>query len=150
MALVGTEAPAIEATALDGSKVSLKGLANKVVLVDFWATWCPPCLEDLPNIHRLVKEMEGKPFAVVAVSLDRPGKGDDLKKFVAKSKMTWPQIYDEKGWGSPIVKAYGVTALPGSVVIGADGKVVRLGLHGAHLKDVVADELAKIEAKGGK
>jgi peroxiredoxin/predicted Zn-dependent protease len=150
-ALVGTAAPDIEGTALDGSKVSLKSLAKKVVLVDFWATWCPPCLEDLPNVHRLVKEMEGRPFAVIAVSLDRPGKAADLKKFVAKSKMTWPQLYDEKGWGSPIVKAYGITALPGSVVIDGTGKVVRMGLHGAHLKDVVNDELLKVEGKvGGK
>jgi peroxiredoxin len=144
--LIGSAAPDLAGTAIDGSKISLKELAGKAVVVHFWATWNPECLDDLPNMRRLSKEMEGHPFAMIGVSLDRPGKLDELKKFAGSNDIRWPQLYEEKGWGSPIVKAFQVKQLPATYVIDGTGKIVRVGLHGVHLKDVVsglANQLAK-------
>ena len=111
-------APAFAATTLDGKRVSLDGLAGKVVLIDFWATWCGPCREALPHVRQIAKEFAGQPFVVLSISLD-----SDQQKwsdFVAKNEMTWLQARDG-GFDGSLSRVFHVDAIPHTFTIDADG-----------------------------
>lgn len=111
-------APAFIVTTMDGRQVSLDNLTGKVVLLDFWATWCGPCREALPQIKTLAKKFQGEPFVILSVSLDTDQ--NKWKDFVAKNGMTWPQYYDG-GWTGPMATLFGVRAIPQTFTIDADG-----------------------------
>lgn len=111
-------APPFTVTALDGSRISLDDLQGKVVLIDFWATWCPPCREALPHIREIAKKFQGQPLIILSVSLDNDEQ--KWKDFVAKNEMTWPQ-YRDGGFGGPVAKLFAVTAIPHTFTIDADG-----------------------------
>lgn len=111
-------APAFSVTALDGRQISLDGLAGKVVLIDFWATWCGPCREALPHIRDIAHRFQEQPLVVISISLDRDEKA--WKEFVAKNKMTWLQ-YRDGGFEGPIAKSFNVTAIPATFTIDTDG-----------------------------
>jgi thiol-disulfide isomerase/thioredoxin len=111
-------APPFSVTTLEGQRISLDSLAGKVVLIDFWATWCGPCREALPHIQQIAKKFEGQPFVALSISLD----SDDAawKQFVAKNKMTWLQ-YRDGSFDGRISKQFNVTAIPATFTIDADG-----------------------------
>ena len=111
-------APPFEVTTLDGRNISMDSLAGKVVLIDFWATWCGPCREALPHVRKIAHMYEGQPFVVLSVSLDT----DEAKwkDFVAKNGMTWPQYRDGRFTG-PMATRFGVDAIPATFSIDADG-----------------------------
>jgi peroxiredoxin len=111
-------APAFTVTTEDGQKISMDGLQGKVVLLDFWATWCEPCREALPHIRDVAKKFQGQPLVILSVSLD----SDEAKwkEFVAKNEMTWPQ-YRDGGFTGSVAKMFGVTAIPHTFTIDADG-----------------------------
>jgi thiol-disulfide isomerase/thioredoxin len=111
-------APPFAVTALDGQEVSLDGLQGKVVLIDFWATWCGPCREALPHIQEIARKFQGQPLVIISVSLD----SDETKwkDFVAKNNMTWLQ-YRDGGWDGSLSKLFGVTAIPHTFTIDPNG-----------------------------
>ena len=111
-------APPFSITTLDGRDVSLDSLAGKVVLIDFWATWCGPCRESLPQIREIAQKFSAEPLVVLSVSLDT----DEAKwkDFVAKNRMTWLQ-YRDGGFDGPISRLFGVEAIPHTFTIDADG-----------------------------
>lgn len=111
-------APNFRLTTLDGRTLALESLAGKVVLIDFWATWCGPCREALPNIRSIAKKFDGQPFAVLSISLD----SDEAKwkEFVGKNGMTWMQ-YRDGSFEGRISKQFGVTAIPATFTIDVDG-----------------------------
>jgi len=111
-------APPFSATTIDGRRISLDSLAGKVVLIDFWATWCPPCVAALPHIREIAHQFEGQPLVIVSVSFD----SDDAKwrAFVAKNGMTWVQIRDGKFTG-PLAQVFDIRAIPATLTIDADG-----------------------------
>jgi thiol-disulfide isomerase/thioredoxin len=111
-------APAFAVTALDGQHVSMDDLQGKVVLLDFWATWCGPCREALPHVRELAKKFQGQPLVILSVSLDSDE--DKWKEFVAANGMTWLQ-YRDGGFTSPLSKMFAVTAIPHTFTIDADG-----------------------------
>ena len=111
-------APAFSVTTMDGQRVTMDSLAGKVVLIDFWATWCPSCVEALPHMRQIAKQFQGQPFVVLSVSLDKDA--DKWKNFVNKNEMTWLQ-YRDGGWDGDIAKLFGVTAIPATFTIDADG-----------------------------
>jgi len=111
-------APAFAITTLDGKRMSMDDLQGKVVLVDFWATWCTPCREALPHIQKVAKKFEGEPLVILSISLD--GDRQKWKEFVAKNEMTWPQ-YCDGGFTGPISRMFGVNAIPHTFTIDADG-----------------------------
>jgi len=113
-----TMAPPFSLTTLDGQRISMDGLAGKVVLIDFWATWCGPCRNALPNIRKIAQKFDGQPFVVLSISLD----GDEAKwkDFVAKNGMTWMQ-YRDGGFKGRISTQFGVTSIPATFTIDADG-----------------------------
>jgi thiol-disulfide isomerase/thioredoxin len=111
-------APNFRLTTLDGRTLTLESLTGKVVLIDFWATWCGPCREALPHIRQIAKKFDGQPFTVLSVSLD----SDEAKwkEFVGKNGMTWMQ-YRDGSFEGRICKQFGVTAIPATFTIDADG-----------------------------
>lgn len=111
-------APAFSVTTIDGQRVTMDGLAGKVVLIDFWATWCGPCREALPHIRDIAKKFHGQPFVILSVSMD----SDEFKwkDFVAKNEMTWLQCRDGR-FDGPMAKLFSVEAIPATFSIDADG-----------------------------
>jgi thiol-disulfide isomerase/thioredoxin len=111
-------APPFAVTTIDGQRVSMDDLTGKVVLLDFWATWCGPCREALPHMKEIAKKFEGQPLVVLSISLD--GDENKWKEFIAKNEMTWLQ-YRDGGFTGPIAKGFGVEAIPHTFTIDADG-----------------------------
>lgn len=111
-------APNFHLTTLDGQTVTLESLTGKVVLVDFWATWCGPCREALPRMKEIARKFQGQPFVVVSISMDK----DDAKwkDFIAHNGMTWMQ-YRDGYFEGPIAKMFAVNAIPATFTIDADG-----------------------------
>ncbi|HYM77241.1 MAG TPA: TlpA disulfide reductase family protein [Candidatus Dormibacteraeota bacterium] len=111
-------APPFTVTTLDGKQISLDDLQGKVVLIDFWATWCGPCREALPHVRDIARKFDGQPLVVLSVSVDTDE--SKWKEFVAKNEMTWPQYFDH-GFTGPVAKSFGVHAIPNTFTIDADG-----------------------------
>jgi thiol-disulfide isomerase/thioredoxin len=133
-------APAFSVTTADGQRVSLDDLKGKVVLIDFWATWCGPCREALPHVRQIVKKFDGEPLVVLSVNLDEDQQ--KWKDFVSKNEMTWPQ-YCDGGFSGPIATMFGVHAIPQTFTIDADGV-----LQDQHIGDAsIEGKLKKLVAK---
>jgi thiol-disulfide isomerase/thioredoxin len=111
-------APPFALTTIDGQHISMDGLEGKVVLIDFWATWCGPCREALPHIQTIARKFAGQPLVVLSISLD----SDEAKwkDFVARHDMTWLQ-YRDGGFNGPMATRFGVRAIPATFSIDADG-----------------------------
>jgi len=111
-------APPFAVTTVDGQRIAMDDLQGKVVLLDFWATWCEPCREALPHIREVAKKFQGQPLVILSVSLD--GDEQKWKEFIAKNEMTWPQ-YRDGGFTGSVAKMFAVTAIPHTFTIDADG-----------------------------
>jgi thiol-disulfide isomerase/thioredoxin len=111
-------APPFSVTTLDGQRISMDDLKGKVVLIDFWATWCAPCREALPHMRDIAKKFNGQPLVILSVSLDADEK--KWKEFVEKNGMTWAQ-YRDAGFEGPIAREFAVTAIPHTFTIDTDG-----------------------------
>jgi peroxiredoxin len=117
----GHECPAVAFTAFDGKKIDLKELRGKVVLLDFWATWCGPCVGKIPEIKQLYQAGHDRGLEVLGISLD-----DDREKlaaFLKKNDLPWPQDFDGKGWDNEISSRFGVHAIPQVWLIDRQGIV---------------------------
>jgi thiol-disulfide isomerase/thioredoxin len=111
-------APPFSITTLDGQRMSMDDLQGKVVLLDFWATWCVPCREALPHIQKVAKKFQGEPLLILSVSLD--SEEEKWKEFIVKNEMTWPQ-YRDGSFRGPISRLFAVNAIPHTFTIDADG-----------------------------
>jgi thiol-disulfide isomerase/thioredoxin len=109
-------APPFEVVALDGSKFNLDAMGGRVVLIDFWATWCGPCNEELPHMKKIAKEFAGQPLVIISVSWD----ADETKwkNFINMNEMTWVQYRDAD---HKLSKSFGVEAIPHYFTIDSDG-----------------------------
>jgi thiol-disulfide isomerase/thioredoxin len=130
----------LQFTAVDGSTVDLQALRGKIVLVDFWATWCPDCLRDMPAIRQIYQKYKDKGFAVIGISLDKDAQA--LSNFVARKLIPWPQYFDGQGWGNDFATKYGVRAIPEMWLIDQRGDLVSTDVSAGKL-DQKIDQLIR-------
>jgi peroxiredoxin len=120
-AVAGNPAPDFTLKDLSGKEVTLSSLKGKVVLVNFWATWCPPCREEVPSMVRLNQIMQGKNFQMLAISIDEGGK-DAVEGYFKKAGVTLPALLDTDG---KVAKRYGTTGVPETFVVDTKGVILK-------------------------
>jgi len=109
-------------TAVDGSTVDLSTLRGKVVLLDFWATWCPPCRDEVPNVVAAYNKYHSQGFEVVGISLDQDR--DSLNQFTASNGMVWPQYFDGQGWDNDLAQRFDIRSIPQMWLLDRQGRIV--------------------------
>ncbi len=114
---------------------------GKVVLIDFWAAWCPPCRAQMPFLVELYRKYKGQDFEIVGISLDRTT--EEWEKGIKDLNITWPQMGDLKYWQSEGAALYGVNSIPHLVLVGKDGTIVAKNIHGEELENTIKAEMAK-------
>lgn len=126
-----------------GDPFTLERYKGKVVLIDFWATWCGPCIDELPNVIAAYDKYHAAGFEILGISLDKEGDGAKLAAFTKERKMPWPQFFDGKFWDNQLVKQYGITAIPATFLLDGEGKILGKNLRGAALEKAVSEALKK-------
>ncbi len=137
----GTLFPDFSGKDLSGQPLSVAQFRGKVVLLDFWATWCPPCRRELPNVVSVYNKYHAQGFEIIGVTLD-----DNLallNSFIKDSKMPWPEHFEGQGWNNTLTTKYGVSAIPDNILIDAQGRILGRNLSGDDLAQAVAKALAK-------
>jgi thiol-disulfide isomerase/thioredoxin len=143
----GSNALAFEVTATDGTKINFpKSYKGKLVMLDFWATWCPPCRAEIPGLVKNYTKYHDKGFEVLGVSLDQPNTTEMLAKFTKDNSMPWPEIYDGKFWKAAVAQQYDINSIPHPFLVdGETGKIVAEGeaLRGEALAGTIEKALEK-------
>lgn len=124
---------------LDGKDVSALEFikSNKLTIVDFWASWCPPCVREIPNIKAIYEANKANGLGVLSISLDK--EADAWKGAIKKYEMDWKHVSDLKGWENAAAQQYGVQSIPFMLIVDGEGKVIAQGVRGEELKKIVED-----------
>jgi peroxiredoxin len=133
--MIGVPASTFTTRAFDGTEVSLADYRGKVLLLDFWATWCGPCRTTIPEILELHRKYGSQNFDVLGVSLDT--NADALRAFISTYGIPWRNVFEGKGWQSDIGQRYGINAIPATFVIDREGNIRGINLHGNELESLV-------------
>jgi peroxiredoxin len=133
---IGATFPDFEVKDLTGAPLSVARFKGKAVLIDFWATWCGPCITELPAVLAAYSRYKDKGFEIIGISLDRDEA--TLKRFIADRKMTWPNYFDGQEWKSPLAAKYGVNAIPATYLLDGEGRIVAKNLRGPALEQELA------------
>ncbi len=137
--------------AIKGTTVSMKDLKGKVVVIDFWATWCGPCIAEIPNMKRIYAEYKDKGVEFIGVSLDQnkeAGGLDKLKDYVAKNDVQWLQYYQGNYWESEFSTSWGINAIPAVFIVDADGNLHSTQARGK-LETLIPELLKKAKSNPG-
>lgn len=135
----GQKAIEITQPSPEGVNISLSSLKGKIVLVDFWASWCRPCREYNPVLVNIYNKYKAKGFEIYSVSLDK-----DLRKWksaIVKDKLSWIHVSDLNGWDSKPAMGYGVDAIPASVLLDKEGNIIAVNAEGDELDKKLKDLL---------
>lgn len=135
--VVGQMAPEISLPNPEGEVKKLSDLRGKVVMIDFWAAWCGPCRRENPNVVKVYEKYKDKGFEVYGVSLDR--KKEDWVKAIEKDNLSWTQVSDLNYFNSEAAKAYNVDAIPATVLLDKEGRIIARNLRGQALEDKLAE-----------
>ncbi len=133
-------APEIALTNPSGQLMKLSDLKGKVVLIDFWASWCGPCRQENPNVLRMYQKFKSKGFTVFSVSLDE--NAASWKEAIQKDKLEWPShVADLLGWKSPLVATFGFDGIPFTLLLNREGKIIGKNLRGEKLEEKLSELL---------
>ena len=130
--MIGGEAPNFSQNDLAGNPIELSDFRGKVLLVDFWASWCGPCRRENPNVVKVYNEYKDKGFEILGVSLDR--QKERWEKAIETDGLTWQHVSDLKGWQNEVAKLYSVRSIPHTVLIDSEGKILARNLRGPQLE----------------
>lgn len=136
---IGMEAPDFSIKGMNGKMINLKDYRGKYVLIDFWASWCGPCLKEMPNVVKLYNETKRDKFEIVGISIDSKEKEDAWKKSIKDFKMKWIQACDFETWFGPVARKYDVQAIPRTILVDPEGKVAGIDLRGEKLMETVKE-----------
>ena len=136
-------APVFAVKATTGDELSLDKLKGKVVLLDFWASWCVPCRVEMPEVKNIWKKYKGDQFIIIGVNLDSNDKA--FTAYVKREEITWPQYYDGLGWNNALSRLYQVRAIPHTVLIDHRGIVRAVGLRGNQLSSKIGEMLKGLQ-----
>ena len=136
---IGADAPEIMLPMPNGKELALSSFKGKVVLIDFWASWCGPCRKEMPNVKRAYEKYKSKGFEIYGVSLDK--ERDAWLGAIEKDGLTWPQVSDLQFWQSEAAQTYAVQSIPFTVLVGKDGKIIATGLRGVELEKKLSEIL---------
>ncbi len=139
LAFLGEMVPDFSATDLDGKPISIEAYRGKVVLVDFWAVWCGPCVAEMPNVKKVYEKYKDKGFDIIGISLD----SDEtrLRDFLKEKEIPWRQVFSGKGWDSPVSRQYGIYSIPNMWLIDKEGKLISNSARGEKLESMVVKAL---------
>ena len=137
----GQAAPELSLPGRNGEIVHLSDLKGKVVLIDFWASWCGPCRRNNPNLVRLYNKYHEKGLEIYGISLD--DNTSNWKEAVQHDRLEWIQVNDNKGWDAPSTLLYGVDAIPASFLVDKNGIVQKKDIGGGHLESEIKSLLKK-------
>ena len=107
-------------------------MRGKVVLIDFWASWCGPCRKENPNVVNVYKKYKDQGFDILSVSLD--SNKDRWMSAIEKDNMTWAHVSDLKGWKNEVAKTYGISSIPATILLDKEGKIIARNLRGPALE----------------
>jgi thiol-disulfide isomerase/thioredoxin len=139
---IGSLAPDFSGPSLDGTSISLSDVKSKVILLDFWASWCAPCRVENPSLVNLKKKYSNKDFEIVGVSLDRDR--ESWVNAIENDKIkNWVHVSNLKFWGEPIAKLYKVIKMPTTFVLDENKNVIGIDVKGDDLDNLIAQQLAK-------
>lgn len=138
---IGEVAPDLAMATPTGEMMKLSDLQGKIVLVDFWASWCKPCRMENPNVVRVYNKYKDKGFEIIGVSLDKDKAA--WEQAIEADGLTWKHMSDLQFWGSEAVKAYGIQGIPYTVLLDKEGKILAENLRGPRLESTLANLFAE-------
>ena len=139
MELIGKVVPDFSATDLDGNPISLEQYRGKVVLLDFWAVWCAPCIAEMPKIKKVYDTYKNEGFDIIGISLDFDEKR--LRDYLKENDIPWRQVFSGKIMDNPVALHYNVRSIPTQWLVGKDGSLISHQVRGETLKEMVAEAL---------